>query len=285
MNINWYPGHMKKTKESIKKNLTLVDIIYELLDGRIPLSSKNPDIDSIIGNTPKITIFNKSDLSSEEGNRKWKNYFKKSGFPIVFMDLMNNRGLNELIKLSYEITEEKRKNLQKKGIKNKPIRVMVLGIPNVGKSTLINTISGRKGTKTGNRPGVTKGNQWIKIKDNMELLDTPGILWPKFEDENTSLNLAFTGAIKDEVLDVQTLALKLIESLKRLYPQLLKERYEVDIENVSSIDILNSIAYKRGCILRGEEIDYEKVCNMVLDDFRKGRIGRVTLEMPEDLEG
>ena len=200
-------------------------------------------------------------------------------------DLMNNRGLNELIKLSYEITEEKRKNLQKKGIKNKPIRVMVLGIPNVGKSTLINTISGRKGTKTGNRPGVTKGNQWIKIKDNMELLDTPGILWPKFEDENTSLNLAFTGAIKDEVLDVQTLALKLIESLKRLYPQLLKERYEVDIENVSSIDILNSIAYKRGCILRGEEIDYEKVCNMVLDDFRKGRIGRVTLEMPEDLEG
>jgi len=150
---------------------------------------------------------------------------------------------------------------------------------------LINTISGRKGTKTGNRPGVTKGNQWIKIKDNMELLDTPGILWPKFEDENTSLNLAFTGAIKDEVLDVQTLALKLIESLKRLYPQLLKERYEVDIENVSSIDILNSIAYKRGCILRGEEIDYEKVCNMVLDDFRKGRIGRVTLEMPEDLEG
>lgn len=280
MNINWYPGHMKKTKESIKKNLPLVDIIYELLDARIPISSKNPDIDYLVGNKPRIIILNKSDLSDPEKNIMWQKQLFKMGLPSILVNSLENTGIKELINKSNELMREKRDRQEKKGIKNKSIRVMIVGIPNVGKSTLINNLSGRKGAKTGNKPGVTKGNQWIRLKNNLELLDTPGILWPKFEDKEIGLNLAFTGAIKDEILDTETLSYKLIEKLVAICPLLLEERYNIIVSNKSTDEIFIDIAQKRGCILKGGEIDYSKTSNIILDDFRKGRIGRITLETP-----
>lgn len=280
MNINWYPGHMKKTKESIKKNLQLVDIIYELLDARIPISSENPDIDNIVGDKPRIVILNKSDLSSHEGNIKWQQYYQNKGIASVLVDSLNNKGLSELIDISNKLMKEKKLKLEKKGIKNRPIRAMIVGIPNVGKSTLINSLSGRRGAKTGNRPGVTKANQWIKLKGNLELLDTPGILWPKFEDESVGLNLAFTGSIKDELLDIESLAFKLVERLVDTYPELLENRYNITVCGKTIYEIVENIAQNRGCISKGQEVDFTKVSNIIIDDFRKGRIGRITLELP-----
>jgi len=280
MNINWYPGHMKKTKEAIKKSLSLVDIVYEIVDSRIPISSQNPDIDGIIGDKPRIKILNKSDLADEKSNIEWIEYFKKVGIPAVLVDSINNKGLDDLINLSYILTEGKRKRLELKGIKNKPIRAMIVGIPNVGKSTLINSLSKRKGAKVGNRPGVTKSNQWIKVKGNIELLDTPGILWPKFEDKNVSLNLAFTGAIKDELLDIENLTIKLVEKLNTISEDYIQKRYKVSIEDKSPYEIIVEIGKKRGCIISGGEVDFSKACNIILDEFRKGVMGRITLELP-----
>ena len=282
MNINWYPGHMKKTKESIKKNLSLVDIVYEIIDARIPCSSRNPDIDGIVGNKPRLIIMNKSDLADEESDRIWKSYFKEKEIPAIGVDSLNNKGLDDVINMSLRLTDEKRKALEKKGIKNRPIRAMIIGIPNVGKSTLINSLSKRRGAKVGNKPGVTKTNQWIKIKGNLELLDTPGILWPKFEDENVGLNLAFTGAIKDELLDIETLAMKLIEELNSISVTFIENRYNISVEGKSPYDIIMTIGRKRGCVLRGGDIDFSKASNIVLDEFRKGVIGRITLELPID---
>ncbi len=283
MNINWYPGHMKKTKESIKRCLSLVDIVYELVDSRIPISSQNPDIDNIVGGKPRIKIFNKSDLADEKANEKWIKFFERRGIPAVLVDSINNKGLNQIIDMSYKLTDEKRKRLAEKGIKNKPIRAMIVGIPNVGKSTLINSLSKRKGAKVGNKPGVTKANQWIKVKGNIELLDTPGILWPKFNDKDVALNLAFTGAIKDEILDIETLAMKLVEKLNRISKEYIENRYGVSIIDKSSYDIILEIGRKRGCIVSGGEVDFTKACNIILDEFRKGVIGRISLEFPDDL--
>ncbi|NLX62096.1 MAG: ribosome biogenesis GTPase YlqF [Tissierellia bacterium] len=282
MNINWYPGHMKKTKESIKKNLSLVDIVYELVDARIPVSSQNPDIDDIIGEKPRIKLLNKSDLADENMNLEWQKYFEEKKIPSVLIDAVHSRGLKELQDLTYTLTEKKRKNLLKKGIRKRPIRIMILGIPNVGKSTLINSLSRRKGARVGNKPGVTKANQWIKIKGDLELLDTPGILWPKFEDEKVGLNLAFTGAIKDEILDIDTLTIKLIERLNNLYPEHIKSRYKVEIEGRSPYDIIMEIGKKRGTILSGGEVDFSRISSIIIDEFRKGKIGRITLERPTD---
>ncbi len=280
MNINWYPGHMKKTKESIQKNLSMVDIVYELIDARIPISSQNPIIDEIVGNKPRLIIMNKFDLANEKSNRLWENYYKEKGISVVFVNSLKGIGIDKLMKASIDLTKEKMDNYEKRGVINRPIRAMIIGIPNVGKSTLINTLSKRKGTKTGNKPGITKTNQWIKTKENLELLDTPGILWPKFEDKEVGLNLAFTGAIKDEILDIESLGLKLIELLMKNHKDIFEERYGIDTQDKLPLEVMDLIGLKRGCLLRGGDIDYTKVSNLILDEFRKGVIGRISLENP-----
>ena len=237
MNINWYPGHMKKTRESIQKNLIMIDIVYELLDARIPYSSRNPVIDELVARKPRIVILNKADMSSVEANRKWQTYFSDKAIPAVLLNSLSGKGLDDLIELTKSIMAKKRVNNAAKGIINQPIRAMILGIPNVGKSTLINSIAKRKGAKTGNRPGITKTNQWIKTKGGIELLDTPGILWPKFEDPEVGLKLAFTGAIKEEILDSETLALKLVERLAQEYPRMLTDRYNIDVQEKTAVEI------------------------------------------------
>ncbi|NLW22265.1 MAG: ribosome biogenesis GTPase YlqF [Tissierellia bacterium] len=284
MNINWYPGHMKKTKESIKKNLSLVDIVYEIIDARIPYSSQNPDINNIVGEKPRLIVLNKSDLADQKANTIWQNYFKESGLHSVLVDCINNRGLDDVIQLTYSLTEKKRLALGAKGIKNRPVRAMIIGIPNVGKSTFINSLSKRKGAKVGNKPGVTKTNQWIKIKGNLELLDTPGILWPKFDDKNVGLNLAFTGAIKDELLDIETLTIKLVDRLNSISDKLIERRYNITVGDKSPYEIILEIGKKRGCIIKGGEVDFIKACNIILDEFRKGIIGRITLELPDQIK-
>lgn len=282
MNINWYPGHMKKTRESIEKNLSLVDVVFELIDSRIPYSSQNPVIDNILGNKPRVIIMNKADLSDSAANKEWQEFFKERGITSILFDSLSGKGVDKLLSLAKEVTEEKRLAYEKRGVINRPVRAMILGIPNVGKSTIINTLAGRKSAKTGNRPGVTKNNQWIKIKGILELLDTPGILWPKFEEEEVGLNLAFTGAIKDEILDTDTLALKLIEKLLNISPKLMEDRYKIDIDNKTPLNVMEAIGSKRGCIMRGGEIDYTKASNIILDEFRKGIIGNISLELPKD---
>lgn len=281
MNINWYPGHMKKTRESIEKNLSLVDLVFELIDARIPYSSQNPIIDSIVGNKPRVIILNKADLADSNINRLWQEHFHSKGISSILFDALSGKGVDKILSLANEVTLEKRQSYEKRGVINRPIRAMIIGVPNVGKSTLINSLSGRKGTKTGNRPGITRTNQWIKIRGQLELLDTPGILWPKFEEERVGLNLAYTGAIKDEILDTDTLALKLLEKLLILCPNLLIKRYNIDIQNKTALEVMEDIGSKRGCIIRGGEIDYTKVSHIILDEFRKGIIGNISLELPE----
>ncbi len=281
LNINWYPGHMKKTRESIQANLKLVDVVFELLDARIPISSKNPIIDELIGEKPRIVILNKSDLASDVSNRKWTAYYNTCEIPVVLLNSLSGKGIDELVRVTKRLITAKREAAPQKGMADRPIRAMIVGVPNVGKSTLINSIARRKGAKTGNRPGVTKTNQWIKSKGGIELLDTPGILWPKFEDPQVGLNLAFTGAIKDEILDVESIAFRLIEKLNLDFSGCLNERYDIETDGKETLAILDSIALRRGCIIKGGEIDYDKSCRLILDEFRKGHIGRITLEDPE----
>ncbi|AKL95497.1 ribosome biogenesis GTpase A [Clostridium aceticum] len=280
MNINWYPGHMKKTRELLKEQLKLVDVVFELLDARIPLSSKNPIIDEIIGNKPKVVVLNKSDLSNDAVTKRWIDAYKSKGLKAIPMNVIEGKGIREVTIEAENVVKEKMEALKLKGRKSRAIRIMIVGIPNVGKSSIINRLAGKKSAKTGDRPGVTKGKQWIRLRGNMELLDTPGILWPKFEDEEVALNLAFTGAIKDEIMDTETLALKLIERLWVKEKEKLIERYKLEETLALPIEVMDRIAKNRGCIISGGEIDYSRTANMVLDEFRAGRIGKISLEEP-----
>lgn len=275
---------MKKTKDLMKANLKLVDVIVELLDSRIPYSSKNPDIDTLMAGKPRVVLLNKSDISDRAKLNKWINYYKEQGIKAIPIDAMKGTGVNRIVDECKNAVKNKMDSLKEKGRKERAIRIMIVGVPNVGKSSLINKLTGRRSTQTGDRPGVTKGKQWVKLRGNLELLDTPGILWPKFEDQDVALNLAFTRAIKDEILDVETLALRLIEKLMVIEPEKLAARYKLDELGESGIETMDMIAQKRGFITGRKEIDYTRTATTVLNEFRTGKLGNITLEVPEDIK-
>ena len=280
MQFQWYPGHMTKAKRQMQEDLKLIDLIIELVDARVPLSSRNPDIDQLGQNKSRLILLNKADLADERQNEAWKEYFQSKGFHVVKVDSRNGAGMKTIQNVIQEACKEKIERDRRRGIKNRPIRAMVAGIPNVGKSTFINTFAGKACAKTGNRPGVTKGKQWIRLNKNVELLDTPGILWPKFEDQEVGIRLAFVGSIKDDILNMEELALKLIDYLKERYTGLLEKRYGIS-EAGNAVEILGDIAKARGCLKKGEELDYTKASGLLFDDFRGGKIGRITLEWAE----
>lgn len=285
MNINWYPGHMKKTMDNIRASLKLVDIVGEIIDSRIPISSKNPVIDDVLKNKPRIMILNKSDMADENETKKWLSYYRKKGYGAVVVDALHSKGLDKIYSVAKEMLADKFKKLEEKNLSAKTIRMMIVGIPNVGKSTFINSISKRKSAKIGDRPGVTKQVQWIKTKNDLELLDTPGVLWPKFEDERIGLHLAFTGAIKDEIMDIENLTFRFIDELNKRDVNILKNRYNLSEDSYEdTLYLMDEIGRNRGAILKKNEIDYFKVANLVLDDFRKVKLGRITLETVEDIE-
>lgn len=280
-NINWYPGHMKKTRELIEENLKLVDIVLEVVDARIPVSSRNPIIDEIVKEKPRMILLNKSDLADAESNAAWKKHLtdnRSEGLlSVMLLDSLHGKGIKELLSFlsAYQEKQDEERS------RNKKLRLMIVGVPNVGKSSLINRLTGRKATQTGDRPGVTKGKQWLTMTNGMQLLDTPGILWPKFEDQNVGLALAYCGSIKDEILDTDSLALSLIEKLMSEYPEKLMERYKLEELPEEPLECMDLIAKKRGFILSGKRIDYERTGRTVLDEFRSGTIGQITLERPE----
>ena len=280
MAINWFPGHMKKTQREIKENLKLVDAVIESRDARIPRSSANPDIDKLLQNKPRIILLNKKDLTEKKITNEWINYLTKDNVKVLEVNCLQGEGLKNIKPLLMELLKEKHDRLKAKGMAKIVTRVMVVGIPNCGKSTLINKLAKNNIAKTGDRPGVTKNKQWIKTSLDIELLDTPGVLWPKFEDEEVALNLAFTGAIKDEVMDIEELAYKLVQRLQKYYPENLKERYKIEEIFEDPLETLNAIARKRGCLVRGGEIDYNRISVILLDEFRGGKIGKITLERP-----
>lgn len=284
LHINWYPGHMKKTKELVKNNLKLIDVVIELLDARIPFSSKNPDIDRLVGDKPRVVVLNKSDMSDRDKLNQWIEYYKKINIKAIPVDTIKGIGINKIIEECKNVTREKMNSLKDKGRKERAIRIMIVGVPNVGKSSLINKLTGRRSTQTGDKPGVTKGKQWVRLKGNLELLDTPGILWPKFEDQEVALNLAFSRAIKDEILDTETLALRLIEKLMKIEPEKLKARYRLDSLGETPIETMDMIGQKRGFITGKKELDYTRIATTVLNEFRDGKIGNITLEVPENVK-
>lgn len=279
MHFQWYPGHMTKAKRQMQEDMKLIDLVIELVDARIPLSSRNPDIDELGKQKARLILMNKSDLASAKQTKKWSEFFKDKGYFVVELDARSKAGMKAIGAVIMDACKEKIERDRKRGIKNRPVRAMVVGIPNVGKSTFINTYAGKACAKTGNKPGVTKGKQWIKLNKNVELLDTPGILWPKFEDQRVGLHLALVGSIKDEILNIDELAVELIRILKDNYPGLLEERYEID-ETKEVFEALEQIARNRKCLKKGNELDYGKASALVLDEFRNGRLGKITLEFP-----
>lgn len=276
MNINWFPGHMKKTKEIIIDNLKLVDVVLEIIDSRIPISSRNPMIDEIVAGKPRMIIMNKSDLSDPEENKKWVKKFREEGIPALLMNSKENVPVDKIYKEARTLLKEKFEKNEKNNIDNPMIRMMIVGVPNSGKSTFINKVSKKKGAKVGNRPGITQTKQWIKTSSNIQLLDTPGILWPKFE-EKIGLHLSFTNAIKDEVLNIEDLTLKFMEEMKENNPKALVERYGID-SALPALEIYEAIAKKRGAIISGGDFDYTRTANIILNDFRSGKLGKITLE-------
>ena len=282
MNFQWYPGHMTKAKRQMQEDIKLVDLVIELVDARIPLASRNPDIDELGKNKFRLILLNKADLADEKENREWAEYFKKQGFYVVELDARRKNAMKTIQNTILEACREKFERDRRRGIKNRPVRAMVAGIPNVGKSSFINTFAGKACAKTGNKPGVTRGKQWIRLNKNVELLDTPGILWPKFEDQSVGMKLALIGSMNDDLLNIDELSLELIAFLTENYPGALEERYQISEEHEKPVEVLEEIARSRNCIRAGGELDYSKAAALVLDEFRSGTIGRITLERPEE---
>jgi ribosome biogenesis GTPase A len=282
MNIQWYPGHMTKTRRQIEADLKLVDAVCEIVDARIPISSRNPDIDSICANKPRLIVLNRSDLADWEVTKSWMQYFRNQGIAAIATDCKSRRGINEFLPAVRSVLKEKIARNAAKGM-NKPLRIMIVGIPNVGKSTFINQISGRKGAKAENRPGVTRGKQWVTVDSSLLLLDTPGILWPKFEDPEVGMMLAYTGAVKENVIDTEELACHLAEKLNRYYPQVLLDRYKVEMpSDTPGYMLLEEAGRKRGYLLARGEINTERMAKVLIDEYRGGKLGTFTFEKVED---
>lgn len=279
MDYQWYPGHMTKARRQMTEDIKLIDLVIELVDARVPFSSRNPDIDDLGKNKARLILLNKADLADPHLTKSWMNHFTQKGYHVLEINSKNGVGLKAINGVVNEVCREKKERDRRRGILNRPVRAMVVGIPNVGKSTFINSFAGKACTKTGNKPGVTKGKQWIRLQKNLELLDTPGILWPKFEDRATGLRLAMIGSINDDIIDISALALDIIRFLRDSYPGALEKRYAIS-DLTEEHSILSGICRNRHCYLRGEELHLERAAGIVVDDFRNGRIGRITLEVP-----
>ena len=280
MQVQWYPGHMTKAKRMMQENIKLIDLVIELVDARAPLSSKNPDIDELGKNKFRLILLNKADLDSEKGNAMWTKYFEEKGYFVVKINSRSGAGMKQISATIMEACKEKIERDRKRGILNRPIRAMVVGIPNVGKSTFINSFAGRAAAKTGNKPGVTKGAQWIRLNKQVELLDTPGILWPKFEDQAVGIKLAILGSVNDEILNIDELSVELIKLLNEYFPEVISERYQIG-KHEEPVKVLEEIARVRSCLLKGNELDISKAASILMEDFRSGRLGKLTLEFPQ----
>ena len=285
MNIQWYPGHMTKAKRMMQENMKLIDLIIEIVDARLPVSSRNPEIDDIVGNKPRLMLLNKADIADSSLNKEWEKYFAKKGITAYAVSSTSGKNFNFVFDKCKELLSGKIEREKQKGIVNRAIKIMICGVPNVGKSSFINKLSGRKSAITGDRPGVTKGKQWIRLKNGFELLDTPGILWPKFDDEQVGLKLAYTGAIKDEIIDTEELACNLLEYLRDNYPEALEKRYKMeDFSQMKGYELLMYLGKKRGFVISGGEINTERAAITVIDEFRGSKIGKISLEAPDDME-
>lgn len=283
-NIQWFPGHMTKTKRQIQASLKLVDAVAEILDARIPLSSKNPDLQKLIQNKPKVVLLNKCDMANQTATSRWIDYYASQGITAIAVDCKSGKGLNKFAPAVNNVLSERRERLRAKGMVNPMLRIMIVGIPNVGKSSFINRVAKQNRAKVEDRPGVTRGNQWYSIAKNIEMLDTPGVLWPKFDDKIVGERLAFTGAVKDQILDTELLAVRLLDFLRSLKPADFIARFkleDIDLDAIDSYELLNVIGKKRGMLISGGEINTERAAIMLLDEFRSGKLGRITLEMPE----
>lgn len=286
LNIQWYPGHMTKTRRRMEEDLKLVDAVCEILDARIPISSRNPDIDVLCGSKPRMVVLNRIDMADPAMVRNWSAYFKSKGMAVLETDCKSRKGINGFVPAVRTLLSEKLRRYAEKGQAGRPLKLMVVGIPNVGKSTFINQIAGRKGAKAENRPGVTRGAQWITVDQGLLLLDTPGILWPKFEDPEVGVRLAYTGAVKDDVLDVESLACHLMEMLWRRYPEAVRQRYKIELaDNAPGYELLEAAGRKRGYLVSGGEVDLERMARVLLEEYRSCKLGRFTLETPDMLEG
>ncbi len=283
MNLQWFPGHMSKTRRMISENLKLVDVLVELLDARLPLSSRNPEIDKIAGDKPRILVLNKADLADKQATELWKRWFESKGYTAVALDSQSGKGFSALAPAIDRVMKEKIERDRARGIQRHSVKLMVVGIPNVGKSSFINRLSGRSAAKTGDRPGITTTKQWIRIAGKYELLDTPGILWPKFESHEVAKRIAFTGGIRDEIMDIEELACELLTFLAEKYPEALAKRYKltIDFKEIDSFTLLEEIGRKRGCVISGGNIDTFRAASLVLDDFRSMKLGTITLESPK----
>jgi ribosome biogenesis GTPase A len=286
MQIQWYPGHMAKAKRMMQEDMKLIDVVIELVDARIPYSSKNPDIDVLAKNKSRVILLNKSDMADQRYNNDWKEYFETKGFHVALVNSKSGSGVKQVQDIVQKACQAKIERDRKRGILNRPVRAMIVGIPNVGKSTFINSFVGKASTKTGNKPGVTKGKQWIRLNKFIELLDTPGILWPKFEDQTVGLKLAFIGSINDTIINTTDLSLELILLLQQRYPEVLTNRYEVTLPEIvdskqTAAGVLEQIAIKRSCLMKGGEPDLDRAAILLIDDFRSTKLGTITLEYPD----